>query len=109
MGYVNAKIEGMSEELAAITAESEQQQRELLVKQYEEFGASGQLINPMMLVDLPNISSKNSTSRAEVIRTVDDFLNQTLLLGSEISDISRNLLYDFVELSLRLPDVDEAK
>jgi hypothetical protein len=109
MGYVNAKIEGMSEELAAITADSEQQQRELLVKQYEEFGASGQLINPMMLVDLPNVSSRNSTSRAEVIRTVDDFLSQTLLLGSEISDISRNLLYDFVELSLRLPDVDEAK
>ena len=109
MGYVNAKITGMTEELEQITAESERQQRELLVKQYEEFGASGQLINPMMLVDLPNVSFKSAPSRSEIIRTVDDFLSQTLLLGSEIADTSRTLLYDFVELSLRLPDVDEVK
>lgn len=107
--YVNAKIEGMNDKLAVITADSEKQQRDLLVKQYEEFGASGQLINPMMLVDLPNVSSKAQPSRADVIRLVDDFLSQTLLLGSEIADTSRNLLYDFVELSLRLPEVDEAK
>ena len=109
IGYVNAKIGNMNEELQTITADSEKQQRELLVKQYEEFGASGQLINPMMLIDLPDVVSGQVTSKPEVIRPVDDFISQTLLLGTDIVETSKNLLYDFADLSLRLPKVDEVK
>jgi hypothetical protein len=61
----------------------------------EEFGYGGAVIDPMMFVDANN---------TRTIETSDAFLTRTLLTGSEIADMSQDLLYNFSEYSLTLPN-----
>jgi hypothetical protein len=64
---------------------------------FEQFGYGAGKIDPMMLVD--------STSASRILaESSDSFLTRTLMTGSEIAEMSRDLLYNFAEYSTKLPD-----
>lgn len=62
---------------------------------FNEFGYGAGAIDPLMFVD---------TSGAPIAESSDTFLTRTLMTGSEIAEMSRELLYEFPTLSLKLPD-----
>jgi len=62
---------------------------------FEKFGYGGGIIDPLMLVDAP---------QGPIIESSDTFLTRTLMTGSEIAEMSRELLYEFPSHSLRLPN-----
>lgn len=62
---------------------------------FEEFGYGAGVIDPMMLVDAP---------KGPIAESSSTFLTRTLMTGSEIAEMSRQLLYEFPAYSLKLPD-----
>lgn len=62
---------------------------------FEQFGYGAGTIDPLLLVDAP---------RAPVAESSSTFLTRTLMTGSEIAEMSRELLYEFPYYSLKLPD-----
>jgi hypothetical protein len=64
---------------------------------FQEFGYGGGQIDPMMFVD----GADTSRILAESSST---FLTRTLMTGSEIAELSQDLLYNFAEYSTKLPD-----
>jgi hypothetical protein len=62
---------------------------------FNEFGYGAGVIDPLMFVDGTSGPSNESSAT---------FLTRTLMTGSEIAEMSRELLYGFPELSLKLPD-----
>lgn len=62
---------------------------------FEKFGYGGGIIDPMLLVDAP---------KGPIAESSSTFLTRTLMTGSEIAEMSRELLYEFPTYSLKLPD-----
>lgn len=62
---------------------------------FDEFGYGAGVIDPMMLVDAP---------KGPIAESSSTFLTRTLMTGSEIAEMSRQLLYEFPAYSLKLPD-----
>lgn len=62
---------------------------------FAEFGYGAAIIDPLMLVDAGN---------GPIAESSDTFLARTLMTGSEIAEMSRELLYEFPTYSLKLPD-----
>jgi hypothetical protein len=60
---------------------------------FEEFGYGAGVIDPFMLVD---------SSNGPIAESSATFLTRTLMTGSEIADMSHELLYNFPEYSLKL-------
>lgn len=61
---------------------------------FDEFGYGAGVIDPFMFVDGPKPVAESS----------DTFLTRTLMTGSELAEMSRELLYGFSDYSLKLPD-----
>jgi hypothetical protein len=61
---------------------------------FDTFGYGAGKIDPFMFVDSANIRNESSAT----------FLTRTLMTGSEIADMSHELLYNFAEYSNKLPD-----
>lgn len=61
---------------------------------FKNFGYGGGLIDPLMFTDTKSLVAESS----------DTFLTRTLMTGSEIAEMSQELLYGFPEYSLKLPD-----
>lgn len=63
---------------------------------FEEFGYGSWVIDPLSLTEALN--------KDLVAESSATFLTRTLMTGSEIAEMSRELLYDFPTYSLKLPD-----
>jgi len=61
----------------------------------EKFGYGSALIDPMMFVDSTNHLINESR---------DTFLTRTLMTGSDIAELSNELLSGFTDHTLKLPD-----
>lgn len=96
-GYVNSlnqdtagyaqQAEDLSKKLAA---ESDKIQQAY----FKEFGYGAGIIDPNMFVD----------GNGPLVEPASTFLTRTLLTGSEIAEMSQELLYGFTEFSIKLPD-----
>lgn len=96
-GYVssiNAGTAGLATEMQEYSKKSQAEADKIQQAFFKEFGYGNLAINPLMFVQSATIFSESS----------DTFLTRTLLTGSEISEISRDLLYNFAEYSMKLPD-----
>jgi len=62
---------------------------------FKNFGYGAGVIDPTLLIDAGNSPPSESSAT---------FLTRTLMTGSEIAEMSRELLYDFPKYSLTLPD-----
>lgn len=92
--YVRSGITGMQNELSKLQEDANAELNRIRNEYFEQFGYGGGQIDPMMFVD-------NSPVLAE---SRDTFLARTLMSGSDVAAMSHNLLNDYVELTLTLPN-----
>ena len=92
--YVQASITDMQNELVKIQEEANAELRRVREAFFEQFGYGGGQIDPMMFVD-------NSPVIAE---SRDTFLTRTLMTGSDVAQMSHDMLSDYVTLTTTLPN-----
>jgi hypothetical protein len=93
--YARSTIIDLRNDLIEFEEEANTEQRRVREQFVNEFGYGGGQIDPMMFV------SDNSPVIAE---SRDTFLSRTLMTGSDVAAMSRDLLNDYVELNLTLPN-----
>lgn len=93
MSEIGVKMQEALEEYGKDSDEIEKLTAELL-------GYSGADINPLMFTDVQDSSLSAVESSA-------GFLSRTLLTGSEICDLSFDMISSFPELTLRLPQLND--
>lgn len=96
-GHLNAQTQELGAKLTDYKdnakAESEKIQQAFMA----DFGYGAGQIDPMMFVDVA------SSSRI-LAESSDTFLTRTLMTGTEVAELSQDLLSNFVEYSTKLPD-----
>ena len=92
--YVQASITDMQNELVKIQEDANAELRRVREAFFEQFGYGGGQIDPMMFVD-------NSPVIAE---SRDTFLARTLMTGSDVAQMSHDMLSDYVTLTTTLPN-----
>lgn len=92
---INADTMGMQQEWLDFQENAKREAEKIQQAYFEEFGYGAAVIDPFMFVDSQNSPSAESSST---------FLTRTLMTGSEIAQMSKDLLYEFPALSLKLPD-----
>lgn len=95
--YLQEGIQKMQQEYQQFSEQAASESRRIQRLMIEQFGyGGGEYIDPIAyLTDVEN---------NRLIESGDTFLQRTLLTGSEIADLSQEMLYNFAELSLALPN-----
>ena len=93
--YVQSSIEDMQQDLIKYQEDANNELKRIREQFFEQFGYGGGQIDPMMFV------GDNSPVIAE---SRDTFLARTLMTGSDVAQMSHDLLYDYVELTTTLPN-----
>lgn len=96
-GLVGGEIEKIGVDLENLTVGAKAEAEKIQQAFFEEFGYGGGRIDPMMFVDVA------SSSRI-LAEAPDTFLTRTLMTGSEIAELSKDLISNFSEYSIKLPD-----
>lgn len=92
VNYVQANITEMANDHEAYMENYNSQLREVQLMYSQEFGNTGS-INPMWFTNSNNIR----------IESGDTFLTRTLMVGSDLAEMSNELINNFADLSLKLP------
>jgi hypothetical protein len=90
----NAETMAIGQEMQDYAKKAQAETKKIQQAYFEKFGYGAGQIDPFMLVDSTGPNGESS----------DTFLTRTLMTGSEIAEMSRELLYDFPRFSLKLPD-----
>ena len=93
--YVRNGIEDMQQGLIKYQEDANKELKRVSEQFFEQFGYGGGQIDPMMFV------GDNSPVIAE---SRDTFLARTLMTGSDVAQMSHDLLNDYVELTTTLPN-----
>lgn len=93
--YVRSGIEDMQQDLIKYQEDANNELKRIREQFFEQFGYGGGQIDPMMFV------GDNSPVIAE---SRDTFLARTLMTGSDVAQMSHDLLHDYVELTTTLPN-----
>ena len=93
--YVQGSIEDMQQDLIKYQEDANEELKRIREQFFEQFGYGGGQIDPMMFV------GDNSPVIAE---SRDTFLARTLMTGSDVAQMSHDLLHDYVELTTTLPN-----
>lgn len=92
---LNMSTMTIAQQMSDFNKKAQQEAKKIQQAYLNEFGYGAGIIDPMMFVD----SDQNYVAESS-----DTFLTRTLMTGSEIAEMSRELLYGFPEYSLKLPD-----
>ena len=93
--YVRSSVENMQQDLIKYQEDANNELKRIREQFFEQFGYGGGQIDPMMFV------GDNSPVIAE---SRDTFLARTLMTGSDVAQMSHDLLHDYVELTTTLPN-----
>ena len=93
--YIRGSIEGMQQDLIMHQEEANKELKRVREAFFEQFGYGDGQIDPMMFI------GDNSPVIAE---SRDTFLARTLMTGSDVAQMSHDLLHDYVELTTALPN-----
>ena len=93
--YVRSSVENMQQDLIKYQEDANNELKRIREQFFEQFGYGGGQIDPMMFI------GDNSPVIAE---SRDTFLARTLMTGSDVAQMSHDLLHDYVELTTTLPN-----
>lgn len=93
-GMLRAEAAALGQDMLDYAKWAEEETKKIQQAFFEEFGYGGGYIDPFMFVD----------NQGPIVESSDTFLTRTLMTGSDISEMTHELLYSFPELSLKLPD-----
>jgi hypothetical protein len=96
--WVATEIDGLNAKLETIEDDYEDRVDEILDLYYDVLGYSGVSYDPLLSAGVLD------SSAAVVTESSDTFLKRTLMVGSDIVEISHKMINDFAYLSLKLPD-----
>lgn len=96
-GHMRAETQAIGQSMANYKDNAKDTSEKIQQAFFDEFGYGAGKIDPMMFVDVA------SSSRI-LAESSDTFLTRTLMTGSEVAELSRDLIYNFVEYSNKLPD-----
>lgn len=91
--YVNVSTRGILEETAQMMESYKVESAQIAQQYADTFGANRGVIDPLALTD-------SVRSMGYVPESADSFLSRTLLLGSEVADLSLEMLTNFTEMTL---------
>jgi hypothetical protein len=86
---------GLQQQWADFAKNAKLQSDKIQQEFFKEFGYGAGIIDPNMFVD---------SSSSHLAESSDTFLTRTLMTGSEIAEMSRELISGYVDYSLKLPD-----
>lgn len=95
--YVQGEMIEIQAEMEENREEYEEESAELK-RLWKELGITGPVINPMILTDA------FETYRAE---TSDQFMDRTLMTGSDVVEMSHDMVYRYAEMNTKLPLLGE--
>ena len=96
-GHINQGTAKIGKEMADYKDNAKAEAEKIQQAFFQDFGYGAGKIEPMMFVDVASASRILAESS-------DTFLSRTLMTGSDIAELSRELLYNFVDYSNKLPD-----
>lgn len=91
-GYIQASTAEIQNQTAQVLDEYKEQSKAIAERFMEEFGSTG-FIDPLAVVGLVPFKLEDPAV----------FLERTLMTGTDIADISQNMLDNFTDLTLSLP------
>ncbi len=94
---ITQDITDLTKQMKDLETNAQKESEKIQQAYFNEFGYGAGQIDPMMLVD----SSSTSGILAE---SSNSFLSRTLMTGSDLAELSQDLLYNFPEYSTKLPD-----
>lgn len=94
--YVQGSIEGMQKDLLKLQEEANTELARIRDQYVDQFGLGGGQIDPMMFTSASN--------PAQNVEMRDTFIARTLMTGSEVANMSLDLLNDMADLTLSLPN-----
>ena len=92
--YVRGSITDMQNDLVKIQEQTNAELRRVREAFFEQFGYGGGQIDPMMFIG----------SSPVIAESRDTFLARTLMTGSDVADMSHEMLNSYVELTQTLPN-----
>lgn len=93
--FAQAKIGEIGEELGDLRSDYESQMEDIEKRTLDLLGYGGGLIDPLLFLQMQD----NSVGGTESSKT---FLRRTLMTGSDIAELSFEMIYDFPKMSLDL-------
>ena len=88
--YINASSQDIIKQTENLMQDAEKKSKEIAEKYEEMFGGGSMIFDPKLL-----------TERNAVLgESMDSFLQRTLMVGTDIVDISLNLLHNFTDITL---------
>lgn len=92
---IQMETAALAGEMADYAKKAQEETKKIQQAFFDEFGYGAGIIDPFMLVD---------TKGGPIAESSDTFLTRTLMTGSDIADMSQQMLYNFPEYSLTLPN-----
>lgn len=89
-GYVQASIQDMQQEAQQVMSDYEAESRKVRTAWAETFGTDRGIIDPLSITEAFGVSPES----------VDSFLQRTLMTGSDVAELSLDMLTDFVDMTL---------
>jgi len=94
-GFMQAEMQAQAQQTQQYIAGLQEQVADVQQAYLDLFGYGKILLDPSMTL---------STSQVVVAESPDMFLTRTLMTGSDIAELSQNMLYEFPQYSLHLPN-----
>lgn len=102
-GFAQAQIEELNQESIAAEADYQAKMKELN-ERLMEFGGNDLIFDPMQLT---GVSSGNGLGIGLYMpETAEEFIQRTLMVGSDMYDLTLGFIENFTKISLTLPDND---
>ena len=90
-------IQDIQDDLSDMADDFSEKMDDIEKRTQEILGYSGVVLDPLMLFEMQENSELKAESR-------DTFISRTLLTGSDIAEVSNNMIGDFPRITLELPD-----
>lgn len=94
--WAQGEMKALAEEGQQAFKDYKSEMKEIERKTLEILGYGGAFVDPLMFTEMQDSSLNNRESSAT-------FLTRTLLTGSEVADLSLNMIGSFADMSLTLP------
>jgi hypothetical protein len=102
-GYAQGEIEELNQKSIEAEADYQAKMKELNDR-LNEFGGNDLIFDPMQLT---GISTGNGLGIGLYLpETADEFIQRTLMVGSDMYDLTLGFIENFTKISLTLPDTD---
>lgn len=97
-GYVGARIEEIQAEMNEFKEDADKELKRIADAYQQQFGGTNVDFDPMILTGYASVKQR---VRSEL---PDSFLSRTLMTGGDIANMSLEMLNNFADMSLILPD-----